>query len=196
MRRALFVFCALAACGDDDEPAECQQIVAADYAVESGWETTSYAPTPTELGCYPYRASATESFGAFLSMRTNSTPTAGIDSCETAIDALNCGTYSGPAGTLTFHIGSADRLSMKVTGKLNGIPVDTMFYFNPCQPGCLAAVTLKTIDDAQQKVCEIPSQNAVCLFPDTAHTITFGRIGLDSVELRLAGQTYPLARSN
>jgi len=195
MRRVLFVFCALAACGDD-EPAECRQIAAADYDVASGWEATTYAPTPTELGCYPYRSSTAETFGTFLSMRTNATPTAGIDSCETAIEALNCGTYTGPAGTLTFHVGSADRLSMKVSGKLNGIDVDTTLYFNPCQPGCLAAVTLKTIDDAQQKVCEIPSQNAVCLFPEAAHTITFGRIGLDSVELRLAGQSYALERSN
>jgi len=195
MRHFVWVFLAVAACGDD-EPAECRQIAAADYDTKSGWEAASYAPTPTELGCYPYRASATESFGSFISMRTNATPQSGVDTCMTAMESLNCGTYSGEAGTLTFNIARADRLSIKVVGDFNGTNVDTTSFLNPCQPGCLASVTLQTIDAAQQKVCEIPSQNAVCLFPDTAHTITFGRVGVDSIELRLAGQSYPLERSN
>ena len=195
MRRTLCVFLVLAACGDDDA-GECRQIASTDYGVESGWQAPTYAPTPTELGCYPYRASTTETYGEFISMRTSATTQAGVDSCASVFESLNCGTYTGDAGSLTFNVGSADRLTMKVTGKLNGTNVDTTFYFNPCQPGCLASVSLKTLDAAQQKVCEIPSQNAECLFPDTAHTVTFGRVGQDGVELRLGGKSYAMSRSN
>ncbi len=195
MRHFVLVILALSACSDD-EPAECRQVEPVDYAAKSGWEAATYAPNPTDLGCYPYRASATDTFGSFISMRTSATPQISVDSCADVFDNLNCGTYVGDAGTLTFNVSNADRLSMNVTGNFNGKSVDSTFFFNPCQPGCLAAVTLKTIDAAQQKVCDIPSQNAECLFPDTAHTITFGRVGVDSIELRLAGQSYPLERSN
>ena len=193
MRRLFFATIMVLGCGDDEAPS-CPSLSSSDFVVESGWQAASYAPEPTMLGCYPYKVSESLTFGSFISMRTNATTQEQIDACETVLTSLNCGTYTGDAGSLTFRVSSADRATMDVSGKLNGVAVDGKCFFNPCQPGCLAAITLKTVSADQQKLCEIPSQVTQCLFPEEAHSITFGRAGADAVEVRLAGQTYVLAR--
>lgn len=187
------VMLGMVACGDDSAP-ECKTTTDADFARQSGWEAASYAPTPTALGCYPYKVSEAETFGSFITMRTSATGEAEIAACKTTINALNCGTYRGAAGELTFNVKSADRLSMSVSGTLNGRHVGGVWYFNPCQPSCLAAITLTTVEPMQQTLCEIPSQVTQCLFPEDAQSITFARAGADSFELRLAGQSYTFDR--
>lgn len=179
-------------CGDE-EARECTDVSAADFDATSGWETSSYAPRTTEGGCYPFRASSEETFGEFISMRTGETAAGSVDACADVITALSCGTYSNGDDTLSFYVADADRLSVDVVGTLQGRAIDTTAFFNPCQPGCLSFVTLETITDDAQKICDIPSQGlATCLFPDSAHSLTFLRASADSVEIRIAGQALPV----
>jgi hypothetical protein len=180
-----------AGCGDDAP--ECRNVAAADFEQQSGWEDPAYAPRTTDLGCYPFRAAADETFGDFISMRTSDTASADVGACVDVLTAINCGTYSNGSDELSFFVRDADRLSVEIVGTLQGRDVDTVAYFNPCQPGCLSFVTLETITDDAQKICDIPAQGlATCLFPETAHSLTLLRAGADGVELRIAGEALPV----
>ncbi len=180
-----------AACGDDGP--ECRDVAPADFDATSGWEAASYAPRTTELGCYPFRASSDETFGSFLSMRTADTGASEVAACESLLTAINCGTYSNGSDELSFFVRDADRLSVDVTGRLQGRDIDTVVYFNPCQPGCLSFVSLDTISEQAQKICDIPSQGlAQCLFPESAHSLTLLRAGPDGVEIRIGGEALPV----
>ena len=82
---------------------------------------------------------------------------------------------------------------MRMTGTLDGRSFDTLLHLNPCQPSCLAGITLETIDDEQQKVCEIPRQGLpACLFPETAHNVTFKEAGAERVNLVVGGTEHLL----
>lgn len=188
------VICALAVgCGDEEAGLpECVEVEASNFAEASGWQANDYAPSTTMLGCYPFHAEANAQFGSFISMRTGEVSDTQVDACETVIETLNCQTYSGEGNELSFFVESEDRLTMRVIGTLGGQDVDNIIYFNPCQPSCLAAITLETIDDNQQKICEIPAQVSQCLFPDTAHSFTFERLDGQSISLRLGGKGYAL----
>lgn len=190
---ALFVgsTLALAACGEDAP--QCDDVSSEDFQEESGWELTNYSPRTTEQGCFPFRSGADEVFGEFISMRTSETAQNAVDVCEDVLTAINCGTYSNGDDTLSFYVRDADRLQVEVVGTLRGNEVESMVYFNPCQAGCLSFVALDTIAPEAQKICDIPSQGfAECLFPETAHSLTFLRAGEDAVELRVAGETLPV----
>ena len=181
----------LSACGDDTP--ECKPVETADFSAQSGWEDPSYAPRTTDLGCYPFRAAADETFGTFLSMRTADTPTSNVDACSDILSAINCGNYSNGSDELSFFVRDADRLTVDIVGSLSGRDIDTTAYFNPCQPGCLSFITLETITPDAQMICDIPAQGlATCLFPDDAHSITLLRAGADGVEVRIGGDALPV----
>ncbi len=184
----------LASCGDEEEEGlpQCVEAEPAAYDETSGWQTDAYAPSSTMLGCYPFHAEANAEFGAFISMRTADTSAMQVDACKTVIDSLNCQTYSGDGNELSFFVESEDRLTMRVIGNLDGRQIDNLLYFNPCQTSCLAAVTLETLNDDQQKICEIPAQVSQCLFPESAHSFTFERLDNESISILMGGERYAL----
>lgn len=201
MRRwTILVALGLAACGEKDgtpSAPTCSELASADFQTDSGWGSADYCDVPTDLGCYPWHASTPDTCGPFTTMRTSATPDASATACETIITALNCGEYAAEDGSadLSFFAESADRFTMHVTGTYNGSAVDTTFYFNPCHQNCQAAVTLVTLDPDQQKICEIPRQGKpACLFPETAHSMTFVRADGGSIVIRTAGKEVALAR--
>lgn len=179
----------LAACGGEEEARQCLSLDGADFDADSGWNGADYCDAPSVLGCYPFHESDADTCGPFTTMRTSATPADKADACDDLMKALNCGTFADGAGTsLTFHAASPDRFTMDVSGTYKGEDVDTVFYLNPCQDNCQAAITLDTIEPDQQKICEIPSQGKpVCMFPETAHSITFVRADAGSVILRMSG---------
>lgn len=182
-------------CGDDEpEPVACVEVDGDAFDTPSGWEIESYAPTTTPAGCYPFHAEAGAEFGSFVSMRTSSTGADRIATCGGVLSTLNCGTYRNETMEFTFHVESEDRLTMRALGEIDGRSFDTRLYFNPCQNGCLGAVTLSTLEPDQQAICEIPSQVSQCLFDASAHTISFARVGDESITLRLAGGEHVLTR--
>jgi hypothetical protein len=201
LRRSLLLlsFVALSACGSEKEaPApDCVAVAEADFAQESGWNVTGYCSVPTDLGCYPWHGASEDACGPFTTMRTSVTTQASADACATLLTALNCGEFAEVDGTnrLSFFVEDADRFTMRAIGSYNGADVDTTFYFNPCHQNCQAAVTLEVLDADQQKICEIPRQGEpACLFPETAHSMTFVRADGGSVVLRTAGNETVLAR--
>ena len=185
----------LAGCGKEDEPRECVQHAAGDYDAQTGWQSADYCAVPTDLGCYPFRKGSDDACGDFVTMRTHETADSDAAACRTMLQNLNCGQYRGDDADLTFHVADPERFSMHVTGTFRGVDVDTKFFFNPCQPGCQAAIVLDTIDDSQQKICEIPNMgNPQCLFPESAHTLTFVRADAGSMVVRTAGKESVLSR--
>lgn len=192
---AVFLAVFLLGCGGSKAP-ECPSLDGANFDADSGWNDTSYCASPGELGCFPFHASSADSCGPFITMRTTATGAAEAGACEQLIRQLNCGTYSdGGETSLTFHAATPDRLTMDVFGTYKGVEVDTTFFFNPCKDNCQSAITLDTIAPDQQKICEIPRQGKpVCLFPDTAHPITFVRADASSMVLRTAGEEVALDR--
>lgn len=189
----------VAGCGPDDNNAAapmCTDVAAADFDDDSGWGSADYCASPSELGCFPFHESTAETCGPFTTMRTSATTASGADACQALLTAINCGTFTDDADTtLSFHVVDADRFTAAVRGTWKGTDVDTTFYFNPCDDGCLSAVTLETVEPAQQKICEIPRQGKpVCLFPDAAHSVSIVRYDAESIELRMAGQAVGLSR--
>lgn len=188
-----------AACGDGEEEApECRAVAAEDYDVDSGWGSGDYCASPTDRGCFPYHESAADTCGPFTTMRTSATSADDVAACRTILDVINCGTYADDAGTsLTFHVEEPDRFTARMLGTLRGTAVDTTLYFNPCQQGCLGAVSLETFDEGQQRVCDIPRMGKpVCLFPETAHVATIARVDATSMEIRTSSGSLALARSD
>ena len=199
LRKFLLLVVMVAACGEkgpDSRPVpQCTEHAAAEFDEDSGWGG-DYCNAPIDLGCYPWKEVAADTCGEFISMRTTATSASNVQACETLLTSLNCGTYADDAGSeLTFHIVQPDLLTMRVTGTYLASPVDTTFYFNPCHQSCLSAVTLDTLDADQQRVCDIPTiGKPVCLFPDTAHSMTFVRADGDSIVVRTTGTETALAR--
>lgn len=187
----------LVGCGEKtSEPPECRAVAATDFDVDSGWGAGDYCAAPTDLGCYPWHESSADTCGPFISMRTTATAAASADACRTLLSSLNCNEYASADGDrLGFYIEDPDRFTMRAVGTYLGAEVDTTFYFNPCHQNCQAAVTLQTLDPNQQKVCDIPIQGKpVCMFPETAHSITFVRADGGSVVLRTSGQETAMER--
>ncbi len=180
----------------EPEPIECPAVSSADFDATSGWGDAGYCDAPTELGCFPYHESSEDTCGPFVSMRTTATSEAAVSECESVLEIVNCGTYADDAGTsLSFYVEDAANLAVRVVGTYAGSDVDTTWYFNPCQGGCLSAITLETLSADQQKICEIPrTGKPVCLFPETAHTVTIARVDAASMELRMAGVSVALSR--
>ncbi len=179
------------------EPAQCRAFAAGDFDRDSGWDSAGYCDAATDLGCYPWHESSADTCGPFTTMRTSATPGPSAEACRVLLSSLNCGTYRSEDGDseLGFHILEADRFTMRATGSYRGRAVDTTFFFNPCHQACQAAVTLVALDDNQQTICDIPRQGKpVCLFPETAHSLTFVRADGGSVVLRTAGNETALAR--
>lgn len=180
----------------DDGP-QCIDLASADFDADSGWDSADYCDAPTDLGCYPWHESAEDTCGPFTTMRTSATTAASAGACETLITSLNCAQFASDDGSsdLTFYAVDPDRFTMRVVGSYHGGAVDTTFYFNPCHQNCLSAVTLDTLDADQQKICDIPRQGKpACLFPETAHSLTFVRADGGSIVLRTAGQETAMAR--
>jgi hypothetical protein len=200
MRRLAFVFAALlVGCGSQNngEGPVCQSVTASDFQRDSGWGASDYCDVPTDLGCFPYHAGSDDTCGPFVSMRTTENTAEQIDACEALITNLNCGRYTNDDGTtLEFFVeDNASDLATRVVGTYQGQEVDTNFYFNPCHQNCQAAITLETIEPEQQKLCEIPQQGKpVCLFDDTAHSVTFVRADDTSMVIRTAGEETALSR--
>lgn len=195
---ALVIGPTVTGCGADNNGGArvCTAAAPADFGADSGWGSAQYCASPSELGCYPFHESAEDTCGPFMTMRTSATTAAGADACQALLTAIDCGTFTDDADTtLSFDIVDADRFTAAVSGTWKGTPVDTTFYFNPCDDGCLSAVTLETIEPAQQKICEIPRQGKpVCMFPEAAHSVSIVRYDTESIELRMAGQAVGLSR--
>lgn len=186
-------------CSAEAEPEApaCIDVASADFDEDSGWGAQHYCAAPTELGCFPYHESSEDTCGPFTTMRTSATSAEGAAACATLLTSLNCATFASDDGAtrLSFYIADADRFTMRVLGTYKGVAADTTFHFNPCHQNCQAAVTLDTLDTEQQKICEIPRQGKpVCLFPETAHSLTFVRADGGSVVIRTAGEESALAR--
>ena len=198
MRKAAFALLLLAACGTNEaEPIACEEAVASEFSIDSGWGSADYCAAPTDLGCFPFHESAVDTCGPFTTMRTSATSDAAAAACQTIVTSLNCGIYESEdkSSRLTFNLGEPDKFMMRVRGKYQGADVDTIFYFNPCHQNCQAAITLKTLDPDQQKICDIPRQGKpACLFPETAHSMTFVRADGGSLVIRTAGEETAMAR--
>lgn len=188
-----------AACGKEENNGtapECVNFVEEDFDAQTGWESGDYCAAPTDLGCFPYHESEPDTCGPFDTMRTSATAPDDATDCRTLLQTINCSTFTDSAGTtLGFYVREPEKFAVEVSGTYKDAPVDTTFYFNPCQDGCLSAVTLDTIEPDQQKVCEIPRQGKpACQFPPTAHTVTISRYDSESMEIRMAGQSTGLSR--
>ena len=189
----------LGSCGKDENDAalpECATFADADYDEDTGWGSDAYCAAPTDLGCFPYHESAADTCGPFDTMRTSATSQEDADDCRALLQTINCGTFTDSAGTtLGFYVREPEKFAVDVVGTYKDAPVDTTFYFNPCQQSCLSAVTLDTIEADQQKVCDIPRQGKpACQFPGTAHTVTWLRYDAQGMEIRMAGETTGLSR--
>jgi len=196
--KSLMLAVLLACCGTEDappEPAACVEHAASEYDAASGWGG-DYCNAPTDLGCYPWKEVAADTCGEFVSMRTTATEATAVGECRTLLTSLNCGTYTADDGSeLTFNVLEPDRFTMRAVGTYGGAAVDTTFYFNPCHQSCLSAVTLDTLDPDQQKVCDIPTVGKpVCLFPGTAHSLTFVRADSASLVIRTANKETAMSR--
>lgn len=183
----VLIVCACGSEKDDMQTIECIS-VGDDFTTDSGWGASDLCDDSQIGACYPFFGNNTESCEPFVSMRTDASDDASIDSCKLVMETLNCNTYVGDTGDVTFHVETEDRLTMRMLGTLNGRAFDTILHLNPCQPGCLAGISLDTLDDDQQKICEIPRQGfTTCLFPETAHNVTFREVNRDRLNLVLAG---------
>jgi hypothetical protein len=184
-------------CAETDETVAasrtCSQLDSASFADESGWQTDTYCPAPTPLGCYPYHAENNMTFGDPISLRTASTEDEDVEACRTLLTSLHCRRFVTDEVDLWLGVRDADRLTMQVNGSWYGRDVDTIWHFNPCQPSCLAAVSTAELEPNQQKICDIPASGKPrCLFGAEAHSITFLRAAQDGLIIRLAGTDYNL----
>jgi hypothetical protein len=178
---------------DTVAPTTCPPLDRMSFDAESGWQSESYCPAPTALGCYPYHAESDATFRAPISLRTSSTSAADIGACEELLTSLHCRRYVTDEVDLRLTVEAADRLTMRVVGSWYSLAVNTVWLFNPCQPSCLAAVSTDAIEASQQKICDIPSSGKpLCLFDNDSHSITFLRAAPDGLIIRLAGEDHSL----
>ncbi|GEM_PF-4448214 len=187
----------LAACGDDPEAApECRQIDDALFSKDSGWGAKSYCETPTTPGCYPFFGADEKSCKSFQSMRTEKTSDASVNACKSLMNALNCNLYENENGdNILISVENESQLKINLFGELDGKTINTSMFLNPCQPSCLSGITLKTISNDQQKICEIPRQGLpICLFPEAAHNITFRQADANRLNIVLGGEDHLLTK--
>lgn len=192
------LFLVVFSCGDSETSApECREIEEKKYTNDTGWGASDYCEAPTKLGCFPFFGSSSTSCKSFHSMRTASTPDTGIDACKTLMGALNCNAYTSENGdSIRFSIEHEGELRMHIFGKIDGVSVDTSLFLNPCQTNCLSGISLETINPIQQKICEIPRQGLPkCLFPDSAHNITFRQADAHRVNIVLGGKDHLLTKN-
>ena len=199
MKRVLFtliLFCA--ACGDDPQTApECREVEDNAFAKDGGWGAADYCQAPTMPGCFPFFGATKNSCKSFQSMRTEKTTDTSVQACKSLMSAINCNLYENDetGDNLKITVEDEGQLKINLFGSLDGVDVNTSVYLNPCQSNCLSGITLKTIAPDQQKICEIPRQGLPeCLFPETAHNITFRQADANRVNVVLSGKDHLLTK--
>ncbi len=191
----LILFCV--ACGDDPNAApECRAVEDNAFSKDTGWGAVDYCEAPTTTGCFPFFGSTKNSCKSFQSMRTEKTQDASVNACKTLMNSVNCNRYENENGdNLTFTVLEEGQLKINLFGSLDGTQINTSVYLNPCQSSCLSGITLETLSSNQQKICEIPRQGLPeCLFPETAHNITFRQADATRVNVVLGGKEHLLTK--